>query len=121
MKLRNASTRWRITEIGILHNARRTATAWSRPLKVTETSAEKAPGPSRLLGFLWSVPVGLQLSMVYALLVTVTLALLGWALYNQLDGFLVQNTAQRFGRITHPIPVRPPRGPATDLGAAGDS
>ena len=44
---------------------------------------------------LWSVPVGLQLSVIYALLVAATLTLLGWALYVQLDGFLVQNTAQR--------------------------
>lgn len=54
----------------------------------------------------WSVPVGLQLSLVYALLVTVTLALLGWALYTQLEGFLVQNAAERLNRFTSPILVR---------------
>ncbi len=54
----------------------------------------------------WSIPVGLQLSLIYALLVASTLALLGWALYAQLEGFLVQNTAERLDRITQPLLVR---------------
>ncbi len=44
---------------------------------------------------LWRVPVGLQLSALYTLLLVAILALLGWALYAQLDGFLVHNTASR--------------------------
>ena len=61
---------------------------------------------------IWSVPVGLQLSLIYALLFTATLALLGWALYSQLEGFLVENTAQRLERVTQPMLLRsfPPRG-----------
>jgi two-component system OmpR family sensor kinase len=55
----------------------------------------------------WNLPVGLQLSVIYALLVTVTLALLGWALYAQLNNFLVQDTADRLRRITDPILNRP--------------
>src|SRR5919206_249201 len=55
----------------------------------------------------WSVPVGLQLSLVYTLVLTVTLALLGWALYSHLEGFLVENTAERLDRITRPILIRP--------------
>lgn len=60
----------------------------------------------------WNVPVGLQLSLLYALLFTVTLALLGWALYGQLEGFLVQNTAERLSQSTRPTLLRsfPPRG-----------
>jgi two-component system OmpR family sensor kinase len=60
---------------------------------------------------MWSVPVGLQLSLIYALLVATTLALLGWALYGQLEGFLVRNTAERLDRFTRPQLVRtfPPR------------
>src|SRR5437764_15090442 len=42
---------------------------------------------------LWNVPVGLQLSVIYALLLAATLTMLGWALYTQLDSFLVRNTA----------------------------
>ncbi len=61
---------------------------------------------SRLRNSLWSVPVGLQLSLIYALLVATTLALLGWALYAQLDGFLIQNTAERLDRTTRPILLR---------------
>jgi two-component system OmpR family sensor kinase len=50
--------------------------------------------------------------MVYAVLVAVTLALLGWALHRQLEGFLITNTVERLDRITRPILVRtvPPRG-----------
>src|SRR5439155_26724023 len=40
---------------------------------------------------IWSVPVGLQLSVIYAVLLSVTLALLGTSLYIWLNGFLVQN------------------------------
>ena len=69
---------------------------------------------------LWSVPVGLQLSLIYALLVATTLALLGWALYAQLDGFLIQNTAERLDRTTRPILLRrlPPQ-PTLDQVASG--
>jgi two-component system OmpR family sensor kinase len=73
----------------------------------------------RVRGSIWNVPVGLQLSLIYAALVAATLALLGWALYAQLDNFLVQSTAERLGRLTssdmHSPP--PPRGSA-DQGAS---
>jgi two-component system OmpR family sensor kinase len=59
---------------------------------------------SRLL---WNVPVGVQLSVIYAVLVAATLALLGWALYAQLDNFLVQNTADRVRRVTDTSHNRP--------------
>src|SRR5438270_8473185 len=118
MKLRYESARKRAPEIRIINYAKRTAMAWSRPLKLTGTWAPRVPRPRRLLGFLWSVPVGLQLSLVYAVLVTVTLALLGWALYAQLDGFLVQNTAERLDRLTRPVPVGPgPFVPGRDFGS----
>jgi two-component system OmpR family sensor kinase len=44
---------------------------------------------------LWSVPLGLQLAALYTVLLVGTLALLGTALYSQLDRFLVENTATR--------------------------
>ena len=44
---------------------------------------------------LWRVPVGLQLSALYTLLLVAILALLGGRVYTQLDRFLVQNTATR--------------------------
>lgn len=44
---------------------------------------------------LWDVPVGWQLSGVYALLLASMLALLGTVLYIQLDHFMMQNTAMR--------------------------
>lgn len=50
----------------------------------------------------WNVPIGLQLSVIYALLLAAVLALLGVALYSQLDSFLVQNTVDRLERTTRP-------------------
>jgi two-component system OmpR family sensor kinase len=47
------------------------------------------------------VPVGLQLSAIYALLLAAVLTLLGFALYAQLDNFLIQNTRERLERTTH--------------------
>lgn len=73
---------------------------------------------------MWNVPVGVQLSVVYAVLVAATLALLGWALYANLEGFLVQNTADRLDRITRPILLRSfpqrrePGGPGLPLSAS---
>jgi hypothetical protein len=49
----------------------------------------------RLRRILWSVPLGLQLAALYTILLVGTLALLGTALYSQLDHFLVENTAAR--------------------------
>ena len=68
-----------------------------------EMRSEKSNGSyliSRLSFLRWDVPVGLQLSLIYAVLVAATLALLGWALYAQLDSFLVQSTAQGLGRVS---------------------
>ncbi|HEY0070774.1 MAG TPA: ATP-binding protein [Chloroflexia bacterium] len=48
----------------------------------------------------WNVPVGLQLSAIYALLLAAVLTLLGFALYAQLDNFLIQNTRDRLERTT---------------------
>ena len=52
---------------------------------------------------LWHVPVGLQLSILYTLLFVVTLTLLGWVLYTQIDRFLVQNTAERLERTSSAV------------------
>lgn len=76
---------------------------WSRPIKPVEQQAEPQAPVGKTRNPVWSVPVGLQLGFVYALLLTVTLALLGWALYGQLEGFLVQNTAHRLDQATQPI------------------
>ncbi len=57
---------------------------------------------------LWRVPVGLQLSALYTLLLVTILALLGWALYAQLDGFLVNNTASRLEAAAGTTLVRSP-------------
>lgn len=53
---------------------------------------------ARLQALIWRVPVGLQLSALYTLLFIATLSLLGWALYSQLNGFLVQNTGEQLER-----------------------
>src|SRR5436190_5161042 len=50
---------------------------------------------SKARATIWSVPVGLQLSALYTLLLIVILTLLGLVLYSRLDQFLVQNTADR--------------------------
>lgn len=57
----------------------------------------------RMRRSIWSVPVGLQLSLIYTLLLATILALLGWALYAQLDSFLVKNTAERLDQTTRTI------------------
>lgn len=54
----------------------------------------------RAKGLVWNVPVGLQLSVIYALLLAAVLTLLGFALYAQLDSFLIQNTRERLERTT---------------------
>src|SRR5207253_5150299 len=72
---------------------------------------------------IWSVPVGLQLSVIYAVLLAVTLALLGTVLYVRVDDFLVQNTVDRLTRTTQPIVDQalarahrgPPPGPGFDM------
>lgn len=46
----------------------------------------------------WSVPVGLQLSVIYAVLLALVLSVLGLVLYSQLNSFLIQNTADRLSR-----------------------
>jgi two-component system OmpR family sensor kinase len=57
---------------------------------------------------IWRVPVGLQLSALYTLLLVTILALLGWGLYAQLDQFLVQNTADRVERAAKSVIGRVP-------------
>jgi two-component system OmpR family sensor kinase len=57
---------------------------WNRPMRLLRKTRPT----------IWNVPVGLQLSVIYAILLAATLTLLGWALYLQLDGFLVKNTAE---------------------------
>src|SRR4051794_31406990 len=57
--------------------------------------------------FLWNVPIGLQLSAIYALLLATVLLLLGTALYSQINTFLIQNTADRMVRTTRPILIQP--------------
>src|SRR6266498_1308465 len=82
---------------------------------------QTSPLMSRFSFLRWNVPVGLQLSLIYAALVAATLALLGWALYAQLNNFLVQSTAERLGRLTSPDALRsppPPRGGSPDQGVS---
>ncbi len=79
------------------------------------------PALNRLRRLAWSVPVGLQLSALYTLLLVGILALLGAALYTQLDTFLVQNTADRLQRAANSVPVHGgepggPRGPGGVVG-----
>lgn len=54
----------------------------------------------------WRVPVGLQLSALYTLLFIISLSLLGWVLYSQLDRFLVDNTAERLERTATSLLTR---------------
>jgi two-component system OmpR family sensor kinase len=56
---------------------------------------------NRARAALWGVPVGLQLSALYTLLLVAILGLLGWGLYSQLDQFLVSNAAERMERAGH--------------------
>src|SRR5215204_1525279 len=57
-------------------------------------------GMDKVRAAIWRVPVGLQLSGLYTLLFIVSLSVLGWVLYSQLDRFLVQNTAERLERTS---------------------
>ena len=62
---------------------------------------------NRLRSIGWNLPVGVQLSVIYAVLLAGVLTLLGFALYSQLDKFMVQNTADRLNRFTQPVLARP--------------
>ena len=55
----------------------------------------------------WNLPVGVQMSVIYAVVLAGVLTLLGFALYSQLDKFMVQNTADRLNRFTQPVLARP--------------
>lgn len=79
---------------------------------------------------IWRVPVGLQLSGLYTLLFIVSLSVLGWALYSQLDHFLVDNTAERLERTASSLftrgadfdrggPGRRPEGTGNNNGTQG--
>ena len=57
----------------------------------------------RLRRSLWSVPLGLQLAILYTLLLVGTLILLGTLLYSQLDRFLVDNTAVRLNQTANSV------------------
>src|ERR671937_1768440 len=70
---------------------------WSRPMALVRQARAA----------LWSVPVGLQLSILYTLLFAATLSLLGVVLYTLVDGFLVQDTAQRLENTTKALVERP--------------
>src|SRR5437016_2901919 len=69
---------------------------------------------NRARAALWRVPVGLQLSTLYTLLLIVILTLLGVALYARLDQFLVQNTADRVEQAATRVLHDP------GIGSAGD-
>ena len=69
---------------------------------------------------LWSMPIGLQLSLLYALLFAGILSLLGTVLYVQLDRSMEQDTAARLQQEAVPLlqRVESPPGPK---GAKGPS
>jgi two-component system, OmpR family, sensor kinase len=60
----------------------------------------------RLASAIWSVPVGLQLSVLYTLLFAATLALLGSVLYARVDDFLVRDQVDRLQRSAQPLLTR---------------
>jgi two-component system OmpR family sensor kinase len=78
-----------------------TETAKDEGRRTKDTEGESVIGKARAA--LWCVPVGLQLSVLYTLLFVVTLTLLGWVLYTQIDRFLVQNTAERLERTASTV------------------
>src|SRR5437870_3773746 len=69
---------------------------------------------NRARAAIWRVPVGLQLSALYTLLLIAILTLLGLALYARLDQFLVQNTADRVEQAATRVLHDP------GIGSAGD-
>src|SRR5262245_12591892 len=58
---------------------------------------------NRARATIWSVPVGLQLSALYTMLLIVILTLLGLVLYTRLDQFVVQNTADRIAQAASSV------------------
>lgn len=67
---------------------------------------------------LWSVPLGLQLAALYTLLLVATLAILGAALYSQLDRFLVDNTTTRLHQAVTTLVERLPEGRGSGRGSS---
>src|SRR4051812_16223545 len=75
--------------------------------------------PPRLNPFrrlLWRVPLGWQLSTLYALLLVITLTLIGSLVYSQQESFLVKDIGQRLEQEARRI-AELPQGPShTDGG-----
>ncbi len=73
----------------------------------------------------WDIPLGLQLSTLYTLLLVVTLSVVGSLVYSQQENFLIQDAAQRLEQAaTHivdiPSPLsQPPGGGGGQLGPGG--
>ena len=72
-------------------------------------------------GVLWNVPVGLQLSLLYALLFACILSLLGAVLYVRLDLSMEQDAAARLRKDAAPLLQRVESPPAPRKGPKGPS
>ena len=72
---------------------------------------EQPPAPPRpgqgMRRLVWSVPLGWQLSVLYSLLLAVTLALVGAGVYSQQESFLVRDAAARLERTAMRVAERP--------------
>src|SRR5207237_10595209 len=64
----------------------------------------------------WGLPLGWQLSALYALLLLVTLSLVGSLVYSQQESFLVQDAGQRLVQQASRIAALPQPGPRPDEG-----
>jgi two-component system OmpR family sensor kinase len=67
----------------------------------------------------WRVPLGWQLSVLYALMVFITLSLVGWVVYTQQERFLVQNVADRLVSQATKVAALPQPPPHNDQGPGG--
>src|SRR5438552_9558351 len=90
------------------------------PAKTREASVPPLPSAFRFLpSAVWRFPLGWQLSALYAVLLVVTLSLVGALVYSQQESFLVQDVAQRLEQEASRIAALPPPPQPSDTGRTG--
>ncbi|HMA35463.1 MAG TPA: HAMP domain-containing sensor histidine kinase [Chloroflexia bacterium] len=92
-------------------------TAPEAPVPPAESRPRSAGGPLRRA--LWQIPLGGQLSLLYTVLLAVTLTLVGVLVYTQQEAFLAEDAATRLTQAATRIVTRPAIGDGFAPGAPG--
>src|SRR5690242_11523678 len=87
--------------------------------EATAGPARPAVGPAGLRGAVWRIPLGWQLSTLYAVLLAVTLTVIGVQVYSLQQDFLVRDAAQRLVDNAQRVAGPPTNRPDGDGGGGG--